>query len=39
MQQPDVWWDGADRASTPELVSEAAMENLATEQPVPDEVA
>jgi amidase len=39
MQQPDVWWDGTDRASTPELVSEAAMENLATEQPVPDEVA
>lgn len=39
MRQPDVWWDRPGRTSTPELVSEAAMENLATEQPVTDEVA
>lgn len=39
MRQPDVWWDRPGRASTPELVSEAAMENLAAQQPVPDEVA
>lgn len=39
MRQPDVWWDRPGRTSTPELVSEAAMENLAAEQPVPDEVA
>jgi amidase len=39
MRQPDVWWNGADRAPTPELVSEAAMDNLAAEEPVSDEVA
>jgi amidase len=39
MRQPDVWWDRGDRAPTPELVSEAAMENLAAAAPVPDEVA
>jgi amidase len=39
MRQPDVWWNGADRVSTPELVPEAAMENFAAEQPVPGEVA
>jgi amidase len=39
MRQPDVWWDRADRAPTPELVSEAAMENLVAEEPVSDEVA
>jgi amidase len=39
MRQPDVWWNGADHAPTPELVSEAAMDNLVAEEPVPDEVA
>jgi amidase len=39
MQQPDVWWDKAARTPAPELVSEAALEDLATAQPVPDEVA
>jgi amidase len=39
MRQPDVWWDRTERAPTPELVSEAALENLAAQQPVPDEVA
>jgi amidase len=39
MRQPDAWWDGGERASTPELVSEAALENLAAEEPVSDEVA
>jgi amidase len=39
LRQPDVWWNGADRAPTPELVSEAAMDNLAAQEPVPDEVA
>src|SRR3954468_1776548 len=39
MRQPDVWWDRAERAPTPELVSEAAMENLSTVEPVHDEVA
>jgi amidase len=39
MRQPDVWWDRADRTPTPELVSEASLENLASQQPVPDEVA
>ena len=39
MRQPDVWWNGADRAPTPELVSEAAMDNLAAQEPVPGEVA
>jgi amidase len=39
MRQPDVWWNGVDRAPTPELVSEAAMDNLAAEVPVSDEVA
>jgi amidase len=39
MQQPDAWWNGVDRAPTPELVSEAAMDNLAAEEPVSDEVA
>ncbi len=39
MRQPDVWWNGADRAPTPELVSEAAMDNLAAQEPITDEVA
>jgi amidase len=39
MQQPDAWWNGVDGAPTPELVSEAAMDNLAAEEPVSDEVA
>jgi amidase len=39
MRQPDVWWDRGERQPTPELVSEAALENLAAEQPVRDEVA
>ena len=39
LRQPDVWWNGADRTPTPELVSEAAMDNLAAEEPVSDEVA
>jgi amidase len=39
MRQPDVWWDGAERAPTPELVPEAAMENLAATEPVTGEVA
>jgi amidase len=39
MKQPDVWWDRVDRPQTPELVSEAALENFAAKQPVPDEVA
>jgi amidase len=39
LRQPDVWWNGADHAQAPELVSEAAMDNLAAEEPVSDEVA
>jgi amidase len=39
MRQPDVWWDRRERVPTPELISEAALENLAAEEPVPDEVA
>jgi hypothetical protein len=39
MRQPDVWWDRTERVPTPELVSEASLENLAAKQPVPDEVA
>jgi amidase len=39
LRQPDVWWNGADHKPTPELVSEAAMDNLAAEEPVSDEVA
>ena len=39
MRQPDVWWDHRERQPAPELVSEAALENLAAEQPVRDEVA
>jgi amidase len=39
MRQPDVWWDRSQRAPTPELVPEAAMENLVAEEPVRDEVA
>jgi amidase len=37
--QPDVWWDRGQRAPTPELVPEAAMDNLAAVAPVPGEVA
>jgi len=39
MRQPDVWWDRRQRATAPELVSEAAMENLATDEPLRNEVA
>jgi amidase len=39
MRQPDVWWARAERAPTPELVSEAAVENLCADEPVHDEVA
>jgi amidase len=39
MRQPDVWWDRRARAQAPEPVPEAAMKNLAAQQPVPDEVA
>jgi amidase len=39
LRQPDVWWNGADHTPNPELVSEAAMDNLVAEEPVPDEVA
>jgi amidase len=39
LRQPDVWWNGADHTQAPELVSEAAMDNLASEEPVSDEVA
>jgi amidase len=39
MRQPDVWWDRRDRQPAPELVSEAALENLAADEPVPGEVA
>ncbi|AGB24339.1 amidase, Asp-tRNAAsn/Glu-tRNAGln amidotransferase A subunit [Mycobacterium sp. JS623] len=39
MRQPDVWWDRGQRAAAPELVSEAALENLAADEPVHDEVA
>jgi amidase len=39
LRQPDVWWNGADHTPAPELVSEAAMNNLAAEEPVSDEVA
>jgi amidase len=39
MRQPDVWWGLGERAPTPELVSEAAMENLVPQDPVSDEVA
>jgi amidase len=39
LRQPDVWWNGADHTQAPELVSEAAMDNLAAEEPVSDEVA
>ena len=34
-----VWWDRAERATAPELVSEAALENLAADEPVGNEVA
>ncbi|PXX10365.1 amidase [Mycolicibacterium moriokaense] len=39
LRQPDIWWNGADHTQPPELVSEAAMHNLAAEEPVSDEVA
>jgi amidase len=39
LRQPDVWWNGTDHTQTPELLSEAAMDNLAAEEPVSDEVA
>jgi amidase len=39
MRQPDPWWDRGERAPAPELVSEAALENLAAAEPVRDEVA
>ena len=39
MRQPDVWWDRSGRPSTPELASEAALENFAAQEPIPDEVA
>jgi amidase len=39
MRQPDVWWHRSVRAPAPELVSEAALENLAAQHPVRDEVA
>ena len=39
MRQPDVWWNRGERGPAPELVSEAALENLVAQQPVPDEVA
>jgi len=39
MRQPDPWWDRGKRAPAPELVSEAALENLAAAEPVRDEVA
>ena len=41
MRQPDVWWDArqAERAPTPELVPEPALDNLAVDEPVSDEVA
>ena len=39
MRQPDVWWDRRQRATAPELVSEAAMENLAADEPLRNEVA
>jgi amidase len=38
LRQPDVWWNGADHTEA-ELVSEAAMDNLAAEESVSDEVA
>jgi amidase len=38
LRQPDVWWNGADHTEA-ELVSEAAMDNLASEESVSDEVA
>src|SRR5262249_57735312 len=34
MRQPDVWWDRRERAPTPALVPDAAMHNLAAEEPV-----
>jgi amidase len=39
MRQPDVWWDRTDRAPTPEVVSEAALDNRPAKVPVPGEVA
>jgi amidase len=39
MRQPDVWWDRVQRVQTPELVPEAALDNLAVQVPVRDEVA
>ena len=39
MRQPDPWWDRGKRAPAPELVSKAALENLAAAEPVRDEVA
>jgi amidase len=39
IRQPDPWWDRGERAPAPELVSEAALENLAAAEPVRDEVA
>jgi len=39
MRQPDVWWDKGRQAPAPELVSEAALENIAADEPVRDEVA
>ncbi len=41
MRQPDVWWDRTERAPTPELVSEAALDSHdshAAQAPVPDRV-
>jgi amidase len=39
MRQPDVWWDRSERPPTPELVPEAAIDNLVAEEPVRNEVA
>ncbi len=39
LRQPDVWWDGGQRVSTPKPVPEASMDNLVAAEPVRDEVA
>jgi amidase len=39
MRQPDVWWGRTERAPTPELVSEPALDDRAAHAPVPGEVA
>jgi amidase len=39
MRQPDVWWDRREPEPTPEPVPEPAIENIAAQEPIRDEVA